>query len=169
MAIEKTNQKKIFDSDNELYVHFARSTSLDASSIYISPIWLPFSQEKLKEKFSIFGQVVGCRIEHFLDSTTGHAFVDFEDSIDARTAIELTNGSNFLDENNEITVRYSFNGKSSKLPYQNNRSLFVGGIKLPYTVDDLVDKFLNFGSVEKAQIFSLKNSSEYGFALIEFG
>eukprot|EP01080_Neovahlkampfia_damariscottae_P002405 gene2405-2869_t len=179
-AVENTKSTKYLD-DNILNVRMARPDHSIASmttkvsdtqriskgtnaSIHVTPIYFPCSLDELNSKFSIFGEIVSCRINKY-DNFHGYGFVDFKDISSAKKTINKTNGTSFLDGRNVITVTNSFNSLKSS---EDMFVIAIGEINLPFSKDDLISKFKVFGKIVQSKMFKKDDSKDSGFALIKY-
>ena len=100
--------------------------------IYVGNLPYAATEEEIKEFFSAHGQVTNVRI--IMDKETGRskgfAFVEMPDNDEATTAIEASEGAEFLDRNlrvNEAKVRENNNSRGGSRGGGGNRGRNGGG------------------------------------------
>ena len=109
-ALAKSRQRNSdWLSDKELFLKKENRDTFTFNNLHISPIKLPYSLNKLVEKFSKFGEISFARILCTVnnDESEGIALVHFENRRSAKMAILDANNTDFLQESVEITIRYA--------------------------------------------------------------
>ncbi|KAF6147470.1 hypothetical protein GIB67_021296 [Kingdonia uniflora] len=173
-AIENLNGTTI--DGKQIHVgNFVRKSDRIAkyTNLYIKNLDVNITEERLREKFSQFGEITSIAIMKDDDSNSkGYGFVNFKNTEHAKSAVEAMNGAEFGFKNIYVGRAQKKAERQQILlqqfmerPNLNYTNLYVKNLDPEVNIDILKAKFSPFGEITSMVIMNddSGNSKGYGF------
>jgi len=150
-------------------------------NVFVKNFGTEFDTEKLKEKFSEYGEITSCVV--MLDDTgksKGFGFVAFEDHESAERAVEEMDGQEF--ENNKITVcraqkkaersmelKNKFEAqKIERISRYQGVNLYIKNLEDGIDDERLRTEFSQYGTITSAKVMKDDKANSKGFGFVCF-
>lgn len=173
-AVEKVNGKEMLGKI--VTVSPWRSRQQRVRNLFVRDFPASFSDEKLSELFSPYGELRKCSILRKEDgSSKGFAYVSYFDSESARKAMEGLNGVE-LDGKRMIVSRWInvterarvFRMRFSERPQVQNVNVYVKNLPESFDDDQLREFFAPFGNITSHKVMRNTDGTSRGFGFVCF-
>jgi len=145
----------------------SEETTPEHTSVYVGNLSFEQSQTDMEQLFTPFGELTEVTLKR------GFAFVHFKNEEDANNAVEKLNGS----ELGGRQLRVEVSKKKEKYNPRNDRNdrgaeeaknLFVAGLPIDITDDELVKIFETYGVVDSVRLHSVKSNQPLRSAFVDY-
>ncbi|RDD37529.1 ELAV-like protein 4 [Trichoplax sp. H2] len=137
---------------------------IDQSNLIVNYLPQSMTQDEIQSLFSSCGKVISCKLVRDKNShhSLGYAFVKYEDVADANKAISSLNGLRL--QSKVIKVSYA---RPSSAAIK-NANLYVSGLPLHYTHQDLDNLFGQYGAIITSKVLYDGNGVSRGVGFVRY-
>ncbi|PSN43747.1 hypothetical protein C0J52_06406 [Blattella germanica] len=167
-----TKKRKEDQPESEHGVTVTHDASKDNRTVFVSNLDFSLAEEKLRETFSCVGTLTDVRlVKDFKGRSKGYCYVEFSSQKEAEAALkkdrELIDGRPMFVSKCDTDKHTRKPGFKYSTSLEKNK-LFIKGLPLSTTKDELEEIFKRYGSLKEVRIVTYRNGHSKGLAYVEF-
>ena len=144
----------------------SEETTPQHTSVYVGNLSFEVSQTDMEQLFTPFGELSSVTLKR------GFAFVHFKNEENANNAVEKLNGSELGGRQLRVEVskkkERKRNDRNDGGAEQEAKNLFVAGLPIDITDDELVKIFETYGVVDSVRLHSVKSNQPLRSAFVDY-